>query len=273
MPTKWPWLDGSSIGSNRMVGSRDRGPQCSDYLGGDRPEPTSRRRLGRCPPLGPCRAGRCSDSALDRGSYPTVPMGRRWPSRVAIDKAIAHISIQASDASSGRWVPAGKFTLSEIAGPADRLAETIAEGVLGRLVRVELMRGSHANGRNVPDRLRIVNASPLILHGLAVAGSKIEATDAPGAAEYRWPWPLGGQRSLLSLRGWSSGSTSGRASTPRPPTSAGSESSGPNYPIDRQKGIRRCLESPGAPRFPDSSCSEASRCPASRPSPTTLLHR
>jgi hypothetical protein len=113
------------------------------------------------------------------GIVPDRPDGPSMAVRVAIDKAIVHVSIQASDAASGRWVPAGKFTMPAVEGPADRLAEAIAEGVLERLVRVELIRGSHANGNNIPDRLKVVNASPMILHGLAVAGSKPEATGTP----------------------------------------------------------------------------------------------
>ena len=93
------------------------------------------------------------------------------------------VSINASDARSGRWEPVGRFKLPEIKGGQDRkpaeLAEAIAGGVLGRLVQVELIKGTNANGNRGPDRIRITNASPLILHGLMLGGSQPEPTDAP----------------------------------------------------------------------------------------------
>jgi hypothetical protein len=120
-------------------------------------------------------------------SAPDRPEGPSLAIRVALDgppeNPRAQVSINASDAGSGRWEPLGRFKLPEVKGvqarePAD-LAGAIAEGVLGHLVRVELIKGSDANGNKAVDRIRITNASPLILHGLMLGGSKPEPADAP----------------------------------------------------------------------------------------------
>jgi hypothetical protein len=121
------------------------------------------------------------------GAMPDRPEGPSLAVRVALsgpaEKTRVHISINASDANSGQWVPVTKFVLPESKGTEELkpagLAEEISEGVLGHLVRVELIKGSSANGKKVPDRLRIVNTSPMTLHGLMVAGSSRDLTDAP----------------------------------------------------------------------------------------------
>ncbi len=121
------------------------------------------------------------------GPVPDRPEGPSVAVRVALSgsegKARAHVSIKTSNAATGRWDSVGKFVLPEgNAGGEPGFAsavEPIAEGVLGQLVRVELIKGTSANGNKVPDRLRIINTSPLILHGLMVAGSAPDQADAP----------------------------------------------------------------------------------------------
>ena len=93
------------------------------------------------------------------------------------------VSINASDARSGLWNPSARFKLPELKGeegstPAG-IEEAIAEGVLGHLVRVELIKGDDAVGKKASDRIRITNSSPLILHGLLLSGSGPEPADAP----------------------------------------------------------------------------------------------
>jgi hypothetical protein len=120
-------------------------------------------------------------------SVPDRPEGPSLAIRVALDgppeNPRVQVSISASDARSGRWEPVGRFKLPEIKGGQGRkpaeLAEAIAERALGHLVRVELIKGVDANGNKGPDRIRITNASPLILHGLMLGGSEPEPTDAP----------------------------------------------------------------------------------------------
>jgi hypothetical protein len=120
-------------------------------------------------------------------AVPDSPQGPSLAVRVTLggrsEKAGVHVSINAASARSGRWESAGKFTLPEKNGAGepnlDYLTDSIAGGILGQLVRVELIKGGSANGTKVSDRLRIVNSSPLILHGLMVAGSSPDLDDSP----------------------------------------------------------------------------------------------
>jgi hypothetical protein len=120
-------------------------------------------------------------------SVPDRPEGPSLAIRVALDgpseNPRVQVSINASDARAGRWEPVARFKLPEIKGGQGRkpaeLAEAIAEGALGHLVRVELIKGVDANGNKGPDRIRISNVSPLILHGLMLGGSQPGPTDAP----------------------------------------------------------------------------------------------
>ena len=52
---------------------------------------------------------------------------------------------------------------------AAKLADAVAEGLLGRLVRAELVKGPRAKGK-LTYRIHINNASPLRLNGLAAVG-------------------------------------------------------------------------------------------------------
>ena len=52
---------------------------------------------------------------------------------------------------------------------AAKLADEVAEGLLGRLVRAQLVKGPRAKGK-LTYRLHINNASPLRLNGLAAVG-------------------------------------------------------------------------------------------------------
>ena len=91
-------------------------------------------------------------------------------------------------AAAGRGLPVGKFTLPLADAEAGKLkasafADALAEGVLGRLVR----RPADGKGPKVKGKptykVRIDNASPLILNGLAVLGTRPRATsrEAHGA--------------------------------------------------------------------------------------------
>jgi hypothetical protein len=76
----------------------------------------------------------------------------------------------------------GKFSLPIAAdnGKFDALkfADELAEGILDRLVRVQLTKPVKENGKLV-YHLRIDNASPLILNGLAAVGKTNKADETP----------------------------------------------------------------------------------------------
>ena len=99
------------------------------------------------------------------------------------DKPAAIIFVANSDGSATSWVPTGKFTLPvALDGGKLKVAEfanALAEGLLDRLVRVQISKtGAMAKGKAV-YKVRIDNASPLVLNGLAILGggkTKTETT-------------------------------------------------------------------------------------------------
>jgi hypothetical protein len=109
---------------------------------------------------------------------PARPEGPALACRVALGAKgeDAVISVSASGGGGGTWEPMGKFGLP-ITGDKDKaasaraaeLASSVTEGVLGRLVRVQLTKGPKVKGKET-FRIRIDNASPLILNGLALSG-------------------------------------------------------------------------------------------------------
>jgi len=87
-----------------------------------------------------------------------------------------------SDGEGRNWLPFGKFTLPVPKGDEKfdsvRFADALAEGVLNRLVRVQLSKGPREKGR-LTYLLRIENASPLILNGLSVMGPESKPAEEP----------------------------------------------------------------------------------------------
>jgi hypothetical protein len=94
----------------------------------------------------------------------------------------ALVQVSSSDSAGQNWVPFGKFTLptSKVDGKLDRaqFADALAEGVLNRLVRVQLTKGPRDKGK-LTYQLRIENASPLILNGLSLIGPPSKSAEEP----------------------------------------------------------------------------------------------
>ena len=101
---------------------------------------------------------------------PARPGGPSLACRVRLKADEALVQLSGSDARAEGWVAFGKFTVP-IRGEVDaaKLADKVAEGMLGRLVRAELVKGPRAKGK-LTYRLQINNASPLRLNGLAAVG-------------------------------------------------------------------------------------------------------
>jgi hypothetical protein len=99
--------------------------------------------------------------------------------RVSADEAL--VQVVSSDGSAQKWVPFGKFSVAlERQGEGidtAKLGDALAEGVLSRLVRAQLRRGPTVKGKPT-YQVRIDNASPLVLNGLAVLGSESKQLDA-----------------------------------------------------------------------------------------------
>jgi len=117
---------------------------------------------------------------------PDRPEGPAVACRVQLigtaEKPEAQVQVAKSDGAATSWVPVGKFTLpieskdGKIEGAA--FADALAEGILSRLVRGQLSKGPMVKGKQT-YKIRIDNASPLILNGLAVQGTVSKADDQP----------------------------------------------------------------------------------------------
>jgi len=124
-----------------------------------------------------------------RAGVPDRPEGPALACRVRLApgaRGDATVTVLATDSAGSAWEPQGKFTLPVARDEAGKLkpaavADALAEGVLGRLVRVQVTKATKEQAKgNLAYRVRIDNASPLLLHGLAVAGTGKKAPE--GAA-------------------------------------------------------------------------------------------
>ena len=124
-----------------------------------------------------------------REGVPAEPEGPAVACRVRLKGGEATVLVSSSNSTGQAWVPFGKFTLPVALkdGQLDAAAFTdgLAEGVLNRMVRAQLARGPRAKGK-ITYTIRIDNASPLVLNGLAVLGadekSGAEAKELAGVA-------------------------------------------------------------------------------------------
>jgi len=121
-----------------------------------------------------------------KSGVPTRPDGPSVACRVQLigtaEKTEAQVQVAKSDGAATAWVPVGKFTLplerkdGKIEGAV--FADALAEGILSRLVRAQLSKGPVVKGKQT-YRIRIDNASPLLLNGLAVQGTVSKSDDQP----------------------------------------------------------------------------------------------
>ena len=114
---------------------------------------------------------------------PGVPVTPERPSMAIRVKLHADnqatVVVQSSDGTSKEWVNQGKFNLpiAKKAGEsselfAARISDELADGVLSRVVRVQVT-DKKVDGRKIYS-LRVDNASPLVLSGLAVKSGSSE---------------------------------------------------------------------------------------------------
>ncbi len=88
----------------------------------------------------------------------------------------AVVLLYTSDESGTRWKAMGKFWLP-LEDPI-RLADTLAEGISSRLVRAQLIEGKKVKGKPT-YKIRIDNASPLLLNAVVLDGIHAEGDAAP----------------------------------------------------------------------------------------------
>ncbi len=113
---------------------------------------------------------------------PTRPEGPAVTCRVRLHSGEALVQVASSDGAARNWVQFGKFTLPLVKDHGKtntaQFTDSLAEGVLNRLVRAQLSKGPRVKGR-LTYQLRIENASPLILNGLSVVGPASKTAEEP----------------------------------------------------------------------------------------------
>jgi hypothetical protein len=110
------------------------------------------------------------------GEIPAVPDGPAVVCKVRLKANEATAQVASSDALAQKWVLFGKFSLPVTRDKEKfdvrRFAEGLSEGILTRLVRAQVIKGSATKDKGkLIYQLRVDNASPLILNGLKVVGT------------------------------------------------------------------------------------------------------
>jgi hypothetical protein len=119
------------------------------------------------------------------GEIPSRPDGRPAVAcKVRLSAAEALVQVTTSDAAAARWVNFGKFSVpvTHDKGKVDvaRFADALSEGILNRLVRAQIIKGSATKDKGkLVYQLRIDNASPLVLNGLAIVGTASNEDEKP----------------------------------------------------------------------------------------------
>jgi hypothetical protein len=118
-----------------------------------------------------------------QATVPARPAAPGVACKVQVKSATeAQVQVAISDAGAAAWVPVGKFTLpldsKDGKVEAEKFADALAEGILSRLVSAQLSKGPMVKGKQT-YKIRIDNASPLMLNGVAVLGALSKADDTP----------------------------------------------------------------------------------------------
>jgi hypothetical protein len=113
---------------------------------------------------------------------PPRPNGPTLACRVQVKSSELQVQLSSSDPSARNWIPYGKFTLPIAAAKDDagvlKLADGLVEGLIGRLVRAQIVKGSRQKGK-LTYGIRIDNASPVLLNGLAIVGVEGDVGQEP----------------------------------------------------------------------------------------------
>jgi hypothetical protein len=117
-----------------------------------------------------------------QSGIPAQPVGPAVACKIQVNASDAVIQVATSDGAAKNWTRVGKFTLplSRVKGELDAatFADALAEGILDRLVRAQVSNGPVVKGK-LTYKIKIENASPMILNGLAVLGSVTKSAEAP----------------------------------------------------------------------------------------------
>jgi hypothetical protein len=104
--------------------------------------------------------------------------------RIRLTASDALVMVSSSDPTAANWVPLGKFTLplakDKPKVDIDKFNGGLVEGILNRLVRAQLIKDSATKAKNkLIYQLRIENASPLVLNGVALLGTASKPDAVP----------------------------------------------------------------------------------------------
>jgi len=113
---------------------------------------------------------------------PARPEGPAVACRVKLTASEALVQVASSDGAARNWIPFGKFSLpllqDHVKRDTPRFVDELTEGILNRLVRVQLSKGVKDKGR-MHYQIRIDNASPWILNGLAALETVSKQDETP----------------------------------------------------------------------------------------------
>ena len=118
---------------------------------------------------------------------PSKPEGPALACEASVTKTssgpMLDVRLAVTGANGDRWEQASRFSIplldqdkKALEPPA--IADALAEGVLSRLVKAQLSKGHKVKGKDT-FTIKIVNVSPLVLNGLALAGTGESATAQP----------------------------------------------------------------------------------------------
>jgi hypothetical protein len=115
---------------------------------------------------------------------PARPRGPSVACRVRLMATNALVLVSSSDATAAKWVSFGKFAIpfGDDKAKLDqaKFKDTLAEGILNRLVRAGLIKNSSFKIKNkLIHPVLIENASPLILNGIVLRGTASKPGELP----------------------------------------------------------------------------------------------
>ncbi len=115
---------------------------------------------------------------------PARPEGPAIACRVKFRENEAAIQISSTDAPAQSWLVFGKFSVpvKQVNGKFDveRFANDVAEGMISRLVRAQKIEGTARDKKGkLLYQVRIDNASPLVLNGIALLGTTSTENEVP----------------------------------------------------------------------------------------------
>ncbi len=118
------------------------------------------------------------------GEIPSRPDGPAVACRIKLRENDASVQVCSTDASAANWLVFGKFTVpvTREGGKIQlaRLGDALAEGMISRLVRAQKIEGTSRDKKGkLLYQIRIENASPLILNGIAMVGTSSAENETP----------------------------------------------------------------------------------------------